>query len=116
MKLTKEQVIKNLEDIVRFGGLMMSSKFVESVRIAMEAYINQQDWIPVSEGLPKERGTYIVTEKVFSLNDRKHTGRFDLMTEQVEFCNGKWERASFYEIIAWMPKPEPYKAESEVTE
>ncbi len=38
MKLTKEKVLKNLEDIVRFGGLTMSSEFVESVRIAMEAY------------------------------------------------------------------------------
>lgn len=38
MKLTKEQVLKNLEDIVRFGGLTMSNEFVESVRIAMEAY------------------------------------------------------------------------------
>ena len=70
-------------------------------------------WISCSERLPKERGMYIVTEKVFSVDDRKHTGRFNLMTEQVEFNNGKWWRASFYEVIAWMPLPEPYRAEME---
>jgi hypothetical protein len=70
-------------------------------------------WIPVSERLPEKRGMYIVTEKVFSLNDREHTGKFNRMTEQVEFCNGKWQRASIYEVIAWMPLPEPWKGESE---
>jgi hypothetical protein len=72
-----------------------------------------QRWIPVSERLPKERGVYIVTEKVFSVTDREHTGRFNLMTEQVEFGNGKWRRAKFFEVIAWMPLPEPYKESEE---
>lgn len=71
-------------------------------------------WIPVSERLPEKSGMYIVTDKVFSLVDSEHTGRFKRMTEQVEFCNGKWQRATrFYEIVAWMPLPEPYKGESE---
>ena len=71
------------------------------------------EWIPVSERLPEKRGCYIVTEKVFSIDDREHKGRFNTMVEQVEFCNGKWQRASFFEITAWMPLPAAYKAESE---
>ena len=70
-------------------------------------------WIPCSERLPEESGVYIVTEKEYSVDDRENTGRFNLITEQVEFEDGKWRRASFYEVIAWMPLPEPYRAESE---
>ena len=69
--------------------------------------LEQTMWIPVSERLPKERGNYIVTEKVFSLDDREHKGRYNTMVEQVEYCNGKWQRASFFEVIAWMPLPGP---------
>ena len=70
-------------------------------------------WISVSERLPEKSGVYIVTEKEYSVDDREHTGRFNLITEQVEFEDGKWRRANFYEVVAWMTLPEPYKAESE---
>ena len=83
----------------------------EALDMAIKA-LEKERWIPVSERLPEERGLYIVTEKVYCVDDREHTGRFNLMTEQVEFDNGKWRKAHFYEVIAWMPLPEPYKAES----
>ena len=73
-------------------------------------------WIPCSKRTPEKSGVYIVTEKEYSVDDREHTGRFNLITEQVEFEGGKWRRASFYEVIAWMPLPEPYKAEMESEE
>ena len=71
-------------------------------------------WISCSKRTPEKSGVYIVTEKEYSVNDRQHTGRFNLITEQVEFEGvefegGKWRRASFYEVIAWMPLPDPYK-------
>lgn len=72
-------------------------------------YEPKDEWIPVSERLPEKRGVYIVTEKVFSLDDREHKGRYNTMVEQVEYCNGKWQRASFFEVIAWRPLPEPYQ-------
>ena len=71
----------------------------------------EPQWIPCSERVPEKSGVYIVTEKEYFVDDRKHTGRFNLTTEQVEFEDGKWRRASFYEVIAWMPLPEPYKYE-----
>jgi hypothetical protein len=77
----------------------------------LEQLRKQTKWVPVSERLPKERGVYIVTEKVFSVTDKEHTGRFNLMTEQAEFDNGKWRRASFYEVIAWKPLLKPYQEE-----
>ena len=42
MELTKEQITENLYGIIRFGGLIMSSEYVESVRIATEAYEQAQ--------------------------------------------------------------------------
>lgn len=72
---------------------------------------NPNKWILCSERLPEERGHYIVTEKVFSLDDREHKGRYNTMVEQVEYYDGKWKRASFFEIVAWMPLPLPYKQE-----
>lgn len=68
-----------------------------------ETIVLQDDWIPVSEP-PKENGDYIV-----SLEDSVYPwGRF---------FNGKWfmlstdgiaREFSEYEVMAWMPLPEPY--------
>ena len=73
----------------------------------------QGKWIPVDERLPEERGMYLVTEKEFAIDDRNHRGKFKVKTEQVEFHDGKWNRAKFYEVVAWQPLPEPYKKEGD---
>lgn len=71
------------------------------------------EWIPVSERLPEKSGVYIVTEKMFSIDDRGHKGEYNIKIEPVEYCNGEWRRAKFFEVIAWQPLPQPYKPESE---
>lgn len=54
-------------------------------------------WIPVSEKLPEEHGEYLVTDK------------YGRVTSGLWIGNAKrWK-----DVIAWMPLPEPYKAESE---
>ena len=54
-------------------------------------------WIPVSERLPEEHGEYLVTDK------------YGRVTSGLWIGNAKrWK-----DVIAWMPLPEPYKAESE---
>ena len=106
--MTRDCLRKHCEEMCkRFKNVPTSGTYGEH-RLVLDL-LNQTEWIPVSERLPEKRGMYIVTEKVFSLDDREHTGRFNRMTEQVEFCNGKWQRARFYEVVAWMPLPEPYK-------
>lgn len=72
----------------------------------------EQRWIPVSERLPDKRGFYLVTEKEYRIGDKKHSGKFKTKVSFVEFGE-KWNRASFFEITAWMPLPEPYQGESE---
>ena len=67
----------------------------------------EQRWIPVTEGLPKKSGNYLVT------------------WEAVEGCTTTVQMMHFYRylggfgdavkhILAWMPSPEPYRAEMEV--
>ena len=74
--------------------------------------VSHGEWIPVSERLPEKNGVYIVTEKRFSM-DKSLSDKYDIIVEPVEYSNGKWWRANFYKIIAWMPLPEPYKEEAE---
>lgn len=55
-------------------------------------------WIPVSERLPEKNGAYLITGRQGAVNkQRYHDGHW----------YGNWS------VLAWMPLPEPYKAESE---
>ena len=57
-------------------------------------------WIPVSERLPEENGRYLCSYK-------------DEEGECIDF--GSFKDGTWYVkgAVAWMPLPEPYKAESE---
>lgn len=71
-------------------------------------------WIPVSERLPEEDGQYLITVKYVHVD-----GYDDIYAENGEWMDGKWDTFCFGHcgqveaILAWMPLPEPYKAESE---
>lgn len=56
------------------------------------------DWIPCSDELPKEKGEYLTTTK----NEEVYC----------DYWNGEnFDRTEY--IIAWMPKPQPYKPKGE---
>jgi len=71
-------------------------------------------WIPVSERLPEEDGQYLITVKY-----KPEAGYEDIYAEHGEWRDGRWDMFCFghcgevEDIVAWMPLPEPYKAESE---
>ena len=97
--MTREEAIVDIRDNIKpvVGG--------KSLDMAIKAL--EQKWIPVSERLPEIHNymqEYIVTIK----------GNF-IRTAFFTETNGKswW---SIDDVIAWMPLPEPYKAESEVQE
>lgn len=55
-------------------------------------------WIPVEERLPENPGKYLVTVK----NGNVYAGTFDAYSGQFQGA-----------VLAWMPLPSPYTAESE---
>lgn len=64
--------------------------------------MKNEDWIACSERLPNEHNFYMITVLNKSSKDRYTTK---------EHWQGEWtnnENRNF-EIIAWMPLPEPYK-------
>ena len=68
------------------------------------------EWTPVSESQPEEDGEYLVT---WTTSRSKRP-----LLEICEYSCGEWDidNGSAYsdaQVIAWMPLPEPYKAESE---
>lgn len=72
----------------------------------MSSSENPNKWIPVSERLPEENITVIGTTKI---DDIYKTELYDDCGEKKWYANGNFD----VPIIAWMPLPEPYKAESE---
>lgn len=79
-------------------------------------------WIPVSERLPEANGRYYVTRglnacgalwnRVYIVN---YSDLMGLKSERIwwEGNVGKSDFERFDDVLAWMPLPEPYKAESE---
>lgn len=61
---------------------------------------NKGEWISVSERLPEKDGQYLVTY------DRE---------DEIKVNISYFDRHGFWigNVVAWMPLPEPYKAESE---
>lgn len=67
-----------------------------------------QKWIPVSERLPKHGGRYLIS--VFDGINRRTTIAPYLPRSKAWTMVG---RRAYWKVIAWMPLPEPYEAESE---
>ncbi len=69
------------------------------------------NWIPVSERLPEQAGEYFVTYRPYHWGEtfREH------IRVGVDSFRGKttWAKNKYQKVIAWMPLPKPYNAESE---
>lgn len=100
----------------------MDKTAIDACKGAIEL-LEQVRWIPCSERLPKYNKTVLVSVKqkgkeamVFTAQRRRRVKTPDLfeccMDDEGwwDFRIGAWDD---HEIIAWMPLPAPYKAESE---
>lgn len=78
-------------------------------------------WIPVTERLPKEHDSFF---KKYKNTDNWYTGMFEEISDTVlvttkyfntiivktaKLIDGKGDAGSNYEVLAWMPLPEPFK-------
>lgn len=98
-----------------------------ALNMGMAAIKREQRWIPVTERLPEEYGEYMITWTtshsmvngkygLLGIAEYELTGEYDAENNRFK---GEWlleeyvENYSNVKVTAWMPLPEPYKAESE---
>lgn len=88
----------------------MAEGFVKSLR---EKGFFVSRWIPVEERLPKKDGRYLA----YIINPYDDKLRYFMTCEYfVGGCYGGWcpdDETASDNVVAWMPLPEEYKAESE---
>lgn len=106
--MTNKELIQDMKDHIARGeyeGYALTNEECKQVIQALE----QQRWIPVSERLPSKDGFYIAT------CDGEICGEEQPFTGLAEFENRKWvdDEDDYQCVLAWMPLPQPYKAESE---
>lgn len=72
--------------------------------------LEQTEWIPVNERLPKEFTDVLCSTNAGEVFIATYLGKMNDGVDCFDDDNGMmWEG----DVIAWMPLPEPYKAESE---
>ena len=105
--MTREEAMRWLKVERKARTLISECQITEALDMAIEALSAEavQEWIPVSERLPKERKSVLITDGDFSA-EGEYAG------------SGRWMQYRWSgqrdDIIAWMPLPEPYREDGEV--
>lgn len=102
--MTREEAIELLYDIQTDAVYNVLSSEKEALDMAIKA-LEQTRWIPVSEKLPETNDIYLVSMHSYGFPTRDIDG-------YIQQTDRKWEVYG-NKVTAWMPLPEPYKAESE---
>lgn len=121
--MTREEAIQILADIIDNPFLHTWEKQNKALHMAIEALSTEvtQEWIPISEGLPKEHEWVGTKQFGTTISDKVHI-TFDVNGERfvktLSLQNGElsnYEKRTMdtlykgWKMIAWMPLPKPYK-------
>ena len=114
--MTNEEAIERLKDGAPFNELL-DVKWEEAVNMAIEALKDRPTgWIPVSERLPEEDDYKSCTECLdgavwyFTENGTMGLGYYYKSVKEWSTID---DLKTDEKVVAWMPLPSPYKAESE---
>ena len=100
--ITKEEAIEHLKNIKIYSFQDgYTDEAGEALDMAIKA-LEAQEWIPCSERLPDSKEYVLVTDYGETNIGRRFCGKWWL-----DYCGDKMK-----DVTAWMPLPEPYKAES----
>ena len=97
---------KLIEEIESYRGDIFASEIVELIKQMPTV----GEWIPCSERMPDESGTYIISAidgNILRVSFAKRMPR--LRTWALSGSRSYWK------VKAWMPLPEPYKKEGETS-
>ena len=113
--INREDTLTAFADYVGSGMSMNDYEALWDIVEKMPSVKQEPKWIPVSERLPEEAYGCLVTIEI----DNVLTGECvpTILNYLVGYDGETWNDSDGiplpYEVIAWMPLPEPYKAESE---
>lgn len=122
--MNNQETIDLLNDLKRRLSNRIKSKEDVALETAISALEAQQAdrWIPVTERLPEEYGTYMVAwrpvwyspEDVKKRTKSNDTHFYEMLEYDPDEDDGWIEsikQCNEYDILAWKPLPEPYKEE-----
>lgn len=89
----------------KYGGAICRSCYLDDAISIVEDAPSAQQWIPCSERLPEEDGTYFVSG-VWENGDVE-VGQLEYIADEHRFSN-----VIYFNVDAWMPLPEPYRKEA----
>lgn len=133
-KINQDQEEKVLECIHEYGINVDKEELIKALEYSREQYIKgyqdgseqESQWIPASERLPEANGEYLVTvEDCISrqidvldyANDLYEIDNYDFIDKKGVAgwytYDAEWGCFEIDGVIARMPLPEPYEAESE---
>lgn len=124
------EVLKELKHYTEDLPHYSPDEVAEALEMAIQALEQQPRWIPVSERVAEFPclacdifNQIFIPSGIVVLNNHCYEGKdFDFNVEkflkgkEITSCSGKKYYVKPREITAWMPLPQPYKAESEDTE
>lgn len=112
------------EGWIKFDTQEDENRFVHLIRdiapSALENLPSAQQWIPCSERLPEEDHWLGGSGRQFSekvmVTIVNHSDE-DTWVDMTQTIDGEWacELPKYCEIVAWMPLPDPWKGENELS-
>ena len=109
--IDEKKLIEDIEKEIEFAMKCNMPAMVAGMRQIASVIENQPkigEWIPCSERLPEESGTYIVN----AIENHIVHVTFAKWMPRIKRWNLSGNR-SYWKVTAWMPLPEPYRPEKE---